>query len=269
MTCNDPRPGPTAAVADRVTLATVAEAVRNGRTRVADEPGVQARHPERPAFHEGLIRIADETGCLIPAGAFIEAVETHELGRALDCTALEHGLEALRLNPGLRLSLNMSTRSIGHRRWTELLETGLERDPTAAERLILEITERSAILAPDTVGAFMRRYQAQGISFALDDFGAGYTSFRQFKELRFDLIKIDGAFCRRVHADADNQILVRALVSIGQHFDCFTVAEKIEEPEEARFLAQVGVDCLQGWLYGKPTVTPEWRDPAAELALPC
>jgi EAL domain-containing protein (putative c-di-GMP-specific phosphodiesterase class I) len=112
---------------------------------------------------------------------FITEIETMETGRVIDCLALEKGLRTLQEFPDLRLSVNMSARSIGYPRWNSILKRGLGEDPTVAERLILEITESSAMLVPDLVVGFMDDLQKKGISFALDDFGAGFTSFRYLK----------------------------------------------------------------------------------------
>jgi EAL domain-containing protein (putative c-di-GMP-specific phosphodiesterase class I) len=236
----------------------VATAIEAGRVDLAFQPVVEASRPERIAYHEGLIRLFNPQGGIIPADDFMAAVETNELGRRLDRIALERGLEALRRNPGLRISLNMSVRSIGDADWTSTLSAGLERDATAAERLIIEITERSAIMFPGYVASFMEKLQGLGISFALDDFGAGYTSFRQLRDLRFDIIKIDGTFCRGIHSNADNRVLAEALIGIGRHFDCLTVGEMIETAEDAALLTGLGVDCLQGWLFGAPVLRPDW-----------
>jgi EAL domain-containing protein (putative c-di-GMP-specific phosphodiesterase class I) len=102
----------------------------------------------------------------------------------------------------------------------------------------------------------MTGLQRRGISFALDDFGAGQTSFRYFRDFSFDMVKIDRQFIANVHRDADNQILVRALVMIARQFDMFVVAEGVELAEEAAWLRQHGVDCLQGYLFGVPVTVP-------------
>ena len=116
-------------------LHTVREAIAHGDVLLAFQPVVQAADPDRPAFWEGLIRILDTSGRVIPARDFIDSVETTELGRQIDCLALELGLETLADNPALRLSINMSARSIGYPRWTETLDIGLRRDPTVAEAI--------------------------------------------------------------------------------------------------------------------------------------
>lgn len=244
---------------DRDTMKMVRDAVEHKQVLLAFQPVVQALQTDQVAFYEGLIRILDETGRVIPAREFVETIEETETGRIVDCLALEKGLRALADEPSLRLSINMSARSIGYPRWMKVLERGLHRDKTAAERLILEITESSAMLVPELVVAFMNDLQSRGISFALDDFGAGYTAFRYLKEFNFDILKIDGEFIRGVHDNADNQVLTEALVKVGQQFDMFTVAEFVETPEDAEWLVAHGLDCLQGYYFGAPTTSPPWR----------
>ncbi|MCH8466805.1 MAG: EAL domain-containing protein [Roseinatronobacter sp.] len=243
----------------RDTLKMVRAALDERRCLLAYQPVVQARMPKRAAFYEGLIRIMDHTGRVIPAADFMDAVETSEIGRRIDCMSLEMGLSALAHEPSIRLSINMSARSIGYPDWLTTLERGLRNTPDIAERLILEITESSAMLMPDLVTIFMQDMQERGICFALDDFGAGYTAFRYLKEFYFDIVKIDGSFIRDIGQEPDNQVLVQALVSIARHFDMFTVAESVETGEDARLLVDLGVDCLQGYYFGAPTTQAPWK----------
>lgn len=241
---------------DRNTMDMVRAALDHKQVMLAFQPIMQAQGGV--AFYEGLIRVLDETGRIIPAREFINVIEETEMGRIVDCLALEKGLRTLRKNPDLRLSINMSARSIGYGRWKQVLDRNLRTDPTLGERLILEITESSAMLVPELVVSFMSELQSRGVCFALDDFGSGYTSFRYLRDFYFDMIKIDGQFIRGVSTNPDNQVLVQALVSIAQHFDMFTVAEFVENAQDAQFLAQNGVDCLQGYYFGAPTVRPPW-----------
>lgn len=245
----------------------VRAAIQSKSVLLAFQPVVQAKITRRPAFYEGLIRILDHTGRIIPARDFIPFVETNELGRQIDCLSLELGLKTLAQEPGLRLSINMSARSIGYPAWLSTLERGLRANPESAGRLILEITESSAMVVPDLVTAFMQEMQERGVCFALDDFGAGYTAFRHLKEFYFDIIKIDGQFIRGIHRSPDNQVLTQALVSIARHFDMFTVAECVETAEDARYLTDIGVDCLQGYYFGAPRTQPAWRDKPSERVM--
>lgn len=243
---------------DENTLTMVRAALARNDAVLAYQPVVQAGNTKTVAFYEGLIRILDETGRVIPAREFMGAVETQDLGRLIDCAALKTGLRALKQTPDLRLSINMSARSIGYPQWKQILNRGLSSDPRIGERLILEITESSAMQMPELVTVFMAELQEKGITFALDDFGAGHTSFRYLKDFYFDIVKIDGQFIRDVHADPNNQVLTQALISIAGHFDMFTVAEAVETAEEATWLAASGIDCLQGYLFGAPSLTPPW-----------
>jgi len=242
----------------RATIDMVRKALDEKRALLAFQPVVQARMTHRAAFYEAFIRILDDQGRAIPARDFMGAVETSEIGRRIDCLALELGLTALAHEPSIRLAINMSARSIGYPAWLSTLERGIRSDPTIAERLILEITEGSAMVMPDLVTVFMADMQSRGICFALDDFGAGYTAFRYLKEFYFDIIKIDGQFIRGIHTDPDNQVLAQALITIARQFDMFTVAESVETAEDARYLIDIGVDCLQGYYYGIPSTEAPW-----------
>ncbi|GAB5446879.1 EAL domain-containing protein [Gymnodinialimonas sp.] len=239
---------------DRGTLAMVQQALARGDARLAFQPIVRA-DGQGIAFFEGLIRIMDETGRVIPARDFMGAVEDTDIGRQIDCAALEFGLQQLRQNPGLRLSINMSARSVGYPRWMQILRTCLRDHPMVVERLILEITESSVMIMPEIVAIFMEDLQDKGITFALDDFGSGYTAFRHFKTFYFDILKIDGQFTRNIAHDADNQVLSEALIGLARHFDMLVVSESVETEEEAQWLVAAGVDCLQGYYYGAPSMS--------------
>lgn len=247
-------------------ISLVQDAIARKRVLLAYQPVVRSDTDGRTAFYEGLVRVLDPTGRIIPARHFIGAVETTETGRNLDVVALRTGLMALHQNPGLRLSINMSARSIGYKRWTEMLHRWLRRDPTIGERLILEITETSAMLMPELVVDFMEHLQPKGICFALDDFGAGYTAIRYFKDFFFDILKIDGQFIKGISANPDNIAVTTALVSIARHFDMVTVAECVETAEDAAMLSEMGVDCLQGYHFAAPTTRPPWLAPAPRRA---
>lgn len=241
--------------------------VRNTIT-LAYQPVVQSKNPSQIAFYEGLIRVPDDTGKIIPAAEFIDRIERNSLGRMVDCCALQAGLAELAGQPWLRLSINASPLSVVDPLWQATLRYGLEDDPTLAERLIVEVTETSEVSDMAQFAQDVNAARAQGVSFALDDFGAGYTSFRILKEVRFDIVKIDGQFIRDIHSDRDNQALTRVLVDIAAHFDMMVVAEAVEKQEEMECLRELNVDCLQGYLFGRPEVMPIWADRDKVVGLP-
>lgn len=244
---------------DQDTLAMVERAIERRQVLLAYQPVIQARDPAAPAFQEGLIRVLDDTGRIIPAGDFFAAAESRELGRKLDTWALRLGIDALERHPTLRLSINMSARSIGYPDWINSLRAGLRRRPEIGERLILEITERTAISMPDLVQVFMQEMQTKGIAFALDDFGAGYTALRFLKDFYFDVLKIDGQFIRGIASDPDNQVITEAILLLGRQFDMITVAENVESAEDANFLVGAGCDLMQGYFFGAPKIRPPWE----------
>jgi EAL domain-containing protein (putative c-di-GMP-specific phosphodiesterase class I) len=248
------------AARDRSTLDMVAQAVRHKQCLLAFQPVVQARPPHNVAFYEGLIRILDETGRVIPARDFMPVVENTELGREIDCLALDTGLQALMQHPTLRLSVNMSARSIGYSRWMQTLNSALRRDERLGERLTLEISETSAMTVPELVIDFMDRLQGHGIAFALDDFGSGAINIRHFRDFFFDAVKIDGQYIRGVHRDRDTQAMLRALIAMAREFDMLIIAESVEQSEDAEYLMTLGIDCMQGYLFGAPTLRPDWAE---------
>ncbi|MEM9698080.1 MAG: EAL domain-containing protein [Pseudomonadota bacterium] len=243
---------------DAGVISMVEDAIAHKQTLLAYQPIMRGADHGKVAFYEGLIRILDETGRIIPAKDFMPSIEATELGREIDVIALRMGLNALRTNPGLRLSINMSARSIGYSAWNKTLQRHIKQDATIGERLILEITESSAMLVPELVVDFMDDLQPHGVCFALDDFGAGYTAIRYFRDFFFDILKIDGQFIRGIAHNADNRAITAALLSIAEHFEMLTVAESIENADDCAVLTEMGADCLQGYYFCAPTTQPSW-----------
>ncbi|NBD30320.1 MAG: EAL domain-containing protein [Alphaproteobacteria bacterium] len=239
-------------VRDRDVMRMVRDALAQDHCALAFQPVVLAAQGGNTAFYEGLIRVLDDTGRVIPAAQFMGKVEDDTIGRDIDCASLALGFDRLREVPGLRLAVNVSARSLGDGTWRRVLERNLHDDPDLGHRLILEISEESAMQLPEVVIRFMEEMQPRGVAFGLDDFGAGLTAFRYLKDFFFDLVKIDSCFVRGIDQDPDNQVIAEALITIAHQFEMFAVAEGVETRAEAAMLARFGVDCLQGYLYGVP-----------------
>jgi len=240
------------------TMEMVQEAITHNQTLLAFQPVMHGINRATPAFYEGLIRVLDATGRVIPAGEFMGRIEDTEIGRQIDVLALRHGLTTLRNNPGIRLSINMSARSIGYRPWMNCLNRFLNEVPHIGERLILEISEASTMTVPELVIDFMNRLQPNGICFALDNFGSGNLAIRYFKDFDFDILKISGQFIRGIAKNPDNQAVVRALHGIAEQFEMFTVAESVETAADAAVIMEIGINCLQGYYFAAPTTMPDW-----------
>lgn len=237
---------------DSDVLTMVRSALAAGRAQLAFQPVVVAGNTSRIAFYEGLIRVLDEGGRVIPAAHFMPVIEETDLGRQIDAVTLELAFKMLRHHPGVRLSVNVSARSLGDGGWRRELEKGLQGRGNLGDRLIFEISESSAIHLHEVVTRFMQEMQPRGVAFALDGFGAGLTAFRHLRDFFFDLVKIDKSFSRGIHQDPDNQVLLEALVTVAHQFEMFAVADGVETAEDARFLQKLGVDCLQGYHFGVP-----------------
>ena len=90
---------------------------------------------------------------------------------------------------------------------------------------------------------FMQDMNQRGIRFALDDFGSGATSFRYLRDFQFDILNVDGQFMRDIETNADNQVLVQALISLAEHFDMFAIAEAVETARSSEWLRSTGIGC--------------------------
>ncbi len=237
---------------DADVLKLVKSALAEGHARLAFQPVVLAQDQSQVAFYEGLIRVLDDAGRVIPAAQFMPVIEETDLGRQIDAVTLDLAFRMLRYNPEMRLSVNVSARSFGDGRWRKVLEAGLQEPGALGERLIFEISETSAMMLHEVVMRFMEEMQPRGVCFALDGFGGGMTAFRHLKEFFFDLVKVDKSFVKGIASQPDDQVLVEALITVAHQFEMFAVVEGVEGRLDADFLKGIGADCLQGFHIGPP-----------------
>jgi EAL domain-containing protein (putative c-di-GMP-specific phosphodiesterase class I) len=153
--------------------------------------------------------------------------------------------------PGLTLAVNISAVQINRPGFVDRVEEVLAESGVEARRIELEITESIVLDNDDLVRNIIDQLRCRGVSFALDDFGTGYSSLTTLQKFPFEKIKIDRSFVANVGLARDATI-VHAVVSIGRALGMKVVAEGIETPEQARFVAAAGVYAMQGFLYGMP-----------------
>ena len=151
--------------------------------------------------------------------------------------------------------------------WWAGIESLMRAHPGAGERLIVEITETVAIQDIDDVRGFVTRLKNFGSRIAIDDFGAGYTSFRNLRKLGVDIVKIDGAFVQNIARSADDRAFVQTLIDLARRLQIKTVAEWVQDEEAAVMLRDWGCDYIQGRLIGLASSKRPWNAPAAP-ALP-
>ena len=189
----------------------IVTALNERRIVTAFEPVVEARS-RQPAFYECLVRMEQEDGQALLAPDIVPVAERLGLIRLVDHRVLELAVAELAASPNVRLSLNISPDTTMDPDWWTSIESLMRAHPGVGERLIVEITETVAIQDIDDVRGFVTRLKNFGSRIAIDDFGAGYTSFRNLRKLGVDIVKIDGAFVQniarsarrsRLRADAD------------------------------------------------------------------
>jgi EAL domain-containing protein (putative c-di-GMP-specific phosphodiesterase class I) len=210
------------------------------------------------------MRIRRADGSLIAAHEIIPIAERLGLVRLLDFRVLELVVDELIGTPGLNASLNVSPASTTDPDWWSGLASLLRSHSGVAERLIVEITESAAIHDIDETRGFVARVKDLGCRIAIDDFGAGYTSFRNLRQLGVDIVKIDGAFVRDILRSEDDRAFVRSLIELAQRLKLKTVAEWVQDEEAARMLQDWGCDYLQGALIGLAAVERPWIADAAK-----
>jgi EAL domain-containing protein (putative c-di-GMP-specific phosphodiesterase class I) len=231
----------------------VKDALREHRLQFAFQPVVRAGNKEA-VFHECLLRMRDENGEIIPAGVFIPIIEQLGLVRLIDRYVLELAIQALIDNPTLNLAINISGLTSSDQSWLRSLSALVKNKPEVARRLIIELTETSALTDIEESARFLSAIRELGCRVAVDDFGAGFTSFRHLKTLTLDIVKIDGSFVRNLAQNVDNQLFIRNLLGLAEAYGMETVAECVETQEDARFLIGEGVKYLQGYYFGKPSL---------------
>ena len=228
------------------------------RIAVACQPIVEAGS-RRIAFREALLRIEDREGRIQPACDIVPALEGAGLVHLADAAMLERVADHLAATPSDRLALNVSPMTIERGDWLPVLSAHLGARPGIASRLIVEVTETAAIRDAAGLRASLEAAKALGVSIAIDDFGAGHTSFRHLRGFPVDFLKIDGAFIQNLARSPDDQYFVRTLLDLAHHLGIATIAEWVEDEESAQLLASWGADYLQGDHCGRP----ELINPAA------
>jgi diguanylate cyclase (GGDEF)-like protein len=244
----------------------IVTALNERRIVMAFEPVVDARS-RQAAFYECLIRMEQEDGRVLLAPDIVPVAERLGLIRLVDHRVLELVVAELAASPAVELSLNISPETTMDPDWWASIESLMRAHPGVAERLIVEITETVAIQDIDDLRGFVTRLKNFGSRIAIDDFGAGYTSFRNLRKLDVDIVKIDGAFVQNIARSADDRAFVQTLIDLARRLQIKTVAEWVQDEESAELLRDWGCDYIQGRLIGLAAAERPWSK-TPESALP-
>jgi diguanylate cyclase (GGDEF)-like protein len=244
----------------------IVAALNERRITLAYEPVVEAasRHT---AFYECLMRVRRVDGGFAHANEIIPVAERLGLVRLLDHRALEMVVQELSAAPALRASVNVSPASTTDPNWWNGLGGLLKAHAGVGERLIIEITETAVIRDIDEAKGFVARVKDLGCKIAIDDFGAGYTSFRNLRKLGVDIVKIDGDFIHNIARSEDDRAFVHTLIDLTHRLGLKTVAEWVKDEEAAELLRGWGCDYLQGELVGLASIERPWVAQEASRAV--
>jgi diguanylate cyclase (GGDEF)-like protein len=229
-------------------------ALNDQRLRLAFQPVVDIK-TRAVRFEEGLLRLERPDGVMVTAGEFIALSERLGLIRLIDHRVLDLGLEALQKSDRI-VSLNLSAETVGDSEWLAHLSGAVARYPEIGRRLIFEITESALIRNIEEASRFVVLLHDLGCRVAIDDFGAGFSSFRNLRGLDVDIVKIDGAFIEDLPRNRDDQVFVKTLIELARNFEIATVAEWVGDEATAQMLAGWGADMIQGSLVGPADIGP-------------
>jgi diguanylate cyclase (GGDEF)-like protein/PAS domain S-box-containing protein/excisionase family DNA binding protein len=224
-----------------------------------------------PVSHEVLVRIRDDNGKHILPSNFVELAESLGIIQEIDMRVVQKLIQFMRDNKlrgkKLRYFVNLSRVSISDQHWIDRFLEMLRAADVDHGQLVFEITETAAMSEIDVTLVFIRRLKEMGCRFALDDFGAGFSSFYYLKRFDVDYLKIDGSFIRDLAHDEGCRIFVRALNEVARGLNKQVIAEWVETKECLNQLLEMGTQFGQGSLFRKPVPLAESiEDMKARLA---
>jgi diguanylate cyclase (GGDEF)-like protein len=229
------------------------------------QPIMSLRHPLKTVNFEVLLRVRSPGARPVRTERIIQAAEDNGIITAIDKWVFTTVLDwmakhHMKLSQTQLINVNLSGVSLNDDRFIDTLFALLNRQPQFSRSLCVEITEGVALQDLERTRQFMRRLQRMGARVALDDFGAGYTSFSYLKELPADMIKIDGSLIRDMLASDANIAIVNSIVDLAHNLGMECIAEWVEDVATLRTLAEMGVDHVQGYVVSRA------RAPAEMLA---
>lgn len=203
---------------------------------------VRWRHPERGMVSPGeFIPIAEESGLIVPLGEWIlrEACRQNKAWQ-------DAGL------PPLRVGVNISAVQFMQRDLLDKIKAILRETGLAPQYLKIELTESVVMRNADDATRVLQKLKAMGVHIALDDFGTGYSSLSYLRRLPIDVLKIDQSFVRDLGREADDTVIVRAIVALAHSLNMRVVAEGVETAEQLALLRSMQVNEYQGYFFSRP-----------------
>ena len=210
-----------------------------------------------PLYYEVLLHPTAEGERNIATRDLIAVAERLQRITEIDRWVVRHVLQWMRAHSDTLariggLSINLSGQSVTNPLFLKYLQAELTRGDLPGDKLIFEISEADAVEGHAQTQLFMRQLQRHGCRFTLDEFGAGNSSYTSLKSMKLDYLKIDRALVREIGTSMIDEALVRSILETGSFLGIKTVAGFVENEEALAKLAEMGVDCVQGYLIGEP-----------------
>ena len=247
--------------AERVWERRLRRALEEDRLVLYTQPILDLR-AGRISQYELLVRLVDERGRLARPGWFLGVAERTGLVHALDREVVRRAIQLIAACASagveLLLEVNLSALALENEQLLAYIRRQLRETGVAPERLVLEITETATVADIRQAQRFVASLREIGCRFALDDFGVGFGSLYHLKSLPVDFVKIDGEFIRRLHKDAADAHIVRAIVQLAEGLKVKTIAEFVQHARVAQMLRRLGVDYAQGFYVGRPRPVAHW-----------
>ncbi|HEU0204532.1 MAG TPA: bifunctional diguanylate cyclase/phosphodiesterase [Burkholderiaceae bacterium] len=236
--------------------ARIEEALANDRLTLVYQP-VVGTHDGAVHHYEALMRFRGENDELLAPSPFIDAAETCGLVTQIDTRALELACQELarwrRQDLHVTLAINLSAQTLDRPGFVGLVTEQLDRYQLHPVQLSFEITERSAVENMEAAQRMMQDLQRLGCTFALDDFGVGFSSWLYLKQLPVNFLKLDGSLIRQMASNRADQLFVKAMNEMSHALGLRTIAESVEDEGTLALLRTFGIDLAQGYCLGKPT----------------
>jgi len=242
----------------------IQQGLANNRFCLYGQPIVAIGHQEDGLHFETLVRYQDETGRVVPPGAFLPAAERYNLASALDRWVISNLFEWMAQKEGFLnglsvCSVNLSGVSMSDETMLAFISEQFDTWNIPAHKICFEVTETAAIANLSYATNFIHQLRDKGCSFSLDDFGSGLSSFAYLKNLPVDYLKIDGLFVKDILDDKVDLAMVKSINEVGHVMDKKTIAEFVENEQIFNLLNVLGVDYAQGYGIGKPVPLDELK----------
>jgi EAL domain-containing protein (putative c-di-GMP-specific phosphodiesterase class I)/integral membrane sensor domain MASE1 len=255
----------------------IREAVRETRLELYAQPMIDPDAPEGTISYEILTRLRDRDGGLIQPPEFLTLAIQAQMSVPLDRAVVKRAFEWLATNPLAlahthRCAINLSGATMSDGAIADYIRQQRDLYDVPAERIVFEITESEAIRNPSAASRLVDELKAQGFCIALDDFGTGLATFEYLKRFPLDYLKIDGSFIRNITTNPIDEEIVMSTVRVAKRLNLRTIAEHVHSETVFDRLREIGVDRLQGDLFGQPqpidTLFHQFPDCAAAPGTP-